>query len=123
MSPKAKLQISSAEFKKNIISCVVPVYNEESLIAEFIKALEQCLCALGHPFEIIIVDDGSEDQTEAILKALKQHHAFHYLRFSRNFGKERALSAGLNFAKGDAVILLDADFQHPLSLIPQLNHG
>lgn len=115
-----KLQQKKAKaFQKQYISCVVPVYNEESIITDFIEALHQCLIELHHPFEIIVVDDGSQDQTQIKLKQLKEKYAFHYIRLSRNFGKESALSAGIHHAKGEAVILLDADFQHPLNLIPQ----
>lgn len=102
-----------------LISCVVPVYNEESLIAEFITALDKTLKELGYPYEIVIVDDGSRDNTLAIIYQLRSDFPIQYLRFSRNFGKEKALSAGLDHAKGDAVILLDGDFQHPLELLSE----
>lgn len=104
---------------KKRISCIVPVYNEEALIAEFIQALEATLKRIGYPYEIILIDDGSQDQSMAIIHGLKQQHAFRYVRFSRNFGKEKALSAGIDLARGDAVILLDSDFQHPLELLEE----
>lgn len=100
-----------------LISCVVPVYNEESLIAEFIAALEKTLKEFLYPYEIVLIDDGSQDNTMNIIHQLRSQHAFRYIRFSRNFGKEKALSAGLDIARGDAVILLDSDFQHPLELL------
>lgn len=99
------------------ISCVVPVYNEQAVIAEFIPALDKTLKELAFIYEIIIVDDGSQDNTMAIIQQLRAQYSIHYLRFSRNFGKENALSAGLAHAKGNAVILMDADFQHPLATI------
>ncbi|BCA96637.1 glycosyl transferase family 2 [Legionella antarctica] len=99
------------------ISCVVPVYNEEALIAEFITALDKTLKGLAYPYEIVIVDDGSQDNTLAIIYQLRAMFPIRYIRFSRNFGKENALSAGLDHAQGDAVILLDGDFQHPLELL------
>lgn len=102
-----------------LISCVVPVYNEEEVIAQFLMALDQSLKKLHYPYEILIVDDGSKDSTLEIINQLRQQISFRYLRFSRNFGKEKALSAGLDHARGDAVILLDGDFQHPLELIPE----
>ena len=102
-----------------IISCVVPVYNEESLIAEFIAALDNTLKEFSYRYEIIIVDDGSHDSTMNIIHQLRAVYPIRYVRFSRNFGKERALSAGLDCALGDAVILLDGDFQHPLSLLSE----
>jgi glycosyltransferase involved in cell wall biosynthesis len=102
-----------------LISCVVPVYNEEALIAEFIMALDKTLKELAYPYEIVIVDDGSRDNTLAIMHQLRTQFPIRYIRFSRNFGKEKALSAGLDHAQGDAVILLDGDFQHPLELLSE----
>ncbi|MDF2867426.1 MAG: putative enzyme [Gammaproteobacteria bacterium] len=99
------------------ITCVVPVYNEQQVIAEFIPALDKTLKELAFPYEIIVIDDGSQDNTMAIIHELRHQYPIHYLRFSRNFGKENALSAGLAHAKGDAVILMDADFQHPLEIL------
>ncbi len=105
--------------KAKLISCIVPVYNEETVIAEFIAALSKTLKHLSYACEILIVDDGSQDNTPAIIEQLRTKYPFRYIRFSRNFGKENALSAGLDYAKGDAVILLDSDFQHPLELLSQ----
>ncbi|MFJ1269548.1 glycosyltransferase family 2 protein [Legionella lytica] len=101
------------------ISCVVPVYNEETIIAEFIAALDATLKQLAYAYEIVLVDDGSQDNTQAIIEQLRSQYAFRYLRFSRNFGKEKAISAGLDYARGDAVILMDGDFQHPLELLSE----
>jgi glycosyltransferase involved in cell wall biosynthesis len=102
-----------------LISCIVPVYNEEVLIAEFIAALDKTLKELAYPYEILIVDDGSRDNTPIIIHQLRSQFPLQYIRFSRNFGKEKALSAGLDHAKGDAVIMLDGDFQHPLELLSE----
>lgn len=101
------------------ISCIVPVYNEEAGISEFIAALILTLEQLGYLYEIIIVDDGSQDNTPALIQQLRTLYVLRYLRFSRNFGKENAISAGLDHARGDAVILIDADFQHPLELLSE----
>lgn len=101
------------------ISCVVPVYNEETIIAEFIAALDTTLKQLAYSYEIVLVDDGSQDNTQAIIQQLRGQYSFRYLRFSRNFGKEKAISAGLDHARGDAVILMDGDFQHPLELLSE----
>jgi polyisoprenyl-phosphate glycosyltransferase len=100
-----------------LISCVVPVYNEEAILPQFIEALGKTMQGLDYPYEILIVDDGSQDNTTNIAHQIRKNHSFRYIRFSRNFGKEKALSAGLDLAKGDAVILLDGDFQHPLELL------
>ncbi|MFI4918767.1 MAG: glycosyltransferase family 2 protein [Legionellales bacterium] len=105
--------------KTKLISCVVPIYNEEAVVAEFITALDNTLNKLAYPYEILIVDDGSHDNTVTIINQLRTQLSFRYLRFSRNFGKEKALSAGLDFTRGDAVVLIDADFQHPLDLIDE----
>ncbi|MDP3268711.1 MAG: glycosyltransferase family 2 protein [Legionella sp.] len=102
-----------------LITCVVPMYNEGTHIADFVEALDKTLNALPYPFEILLIDDGSYDATPQIILGLRGRFKLRVIRFSRNFGKERALSAGLDHARGDAVILLDADFQHPLELIPQ----
>jgi glycosyltransferase involved in cell wall biosynthesis len=68
----------------------------------------------------VIIDDGSHDHTGTIVHQLRTQAPIRYIRFSRNFGKEKALSAGLDHARGDAVIILDSDFQHPLELLPEL---
>ena len=111
--------MANTEKSTSLISYVVPIYNEEAVIEDFIQALNQQLHNIGRAYEIILVDDGSQDQTQAIIQRLKTELPIHYLRFSRNFGKEKALSAGLDYAKGDALIILDSDFQHPLELIPE----
>lgn len=113
------LTMPQKQIHKKIISCVVPVYNEEAVIGDFIAALDKTLLELGYPYEILLVDDGSQDNTFNIIHQLRTHFAFRYIRFSRNFGKEKALSAGIDHAQGDAVILLDGDFQHPLELISE----
>ena len=105
--------------QSKLISCVVPAYNEEAGISEFITALADTLKKLGYAHEILIVDDGSQDNTAQVIQQLRARFTLRYLRFSRNFGKENAISAGLDHAQGDAVILLDADFQHPLELLSQ----
>ncbi|MDI1351340.1 MAG: glycosyltransferase family 2 protein [bacterium] len=105
-----------------LISCVIPVYNEEAVISDFIIALDKTLQKIAYRYEIIIIDDGSSDTTQTIIHHLKEQYPIRYICFSRNFGKEKALSAGLDNARGDAVILLDSDFQHPLELLSQFIH-
>lgn len=101
------------------ISCVVPAYNEAGNIAEFIETLHNQLQALSDRFEIIVVDDCSADDTAAITMSIAEGFRTKLIRFSRNFGKETALSAGIDHAAGDVVVLIDADFQHPVEVIPQ----
>lgn len=102
--------------RKLFISCIVPVHNEEENIEPFVQALTTKISSLTDNFEIIIIDDGSKDNTAEIASKLcNQHNKL--LSFSRNFGKEYALSAGIDHAQGDVAILIDADFQHPIETI------
>ena len=104
------------------ISIIVPAYNEE----ESIPYLEKRLVALmdnmkNYEFEVLFVNDGSKDKTLELIKELRERdERFCYVNFSRNFGKEIAMIAGLDYATGDAVILIDADLQDPPELIPEL---
>lgn len=102
------------------ISCVVPVYNEAANLPAFIPALYHQLAAMSPNFEILAVNDGSQDDSLALLRALAPAHRLCVLDLSRNFGKEAALTAGIDHARGDVVILIDADFQHPIDLLPVL---
>ena len=103
------------------LSCVVPAHNEEANLARFVHALAQALGAITPEFEIIVVNDGSRDATHEVALALARELPLRYLALSRNFGKEAALSAGIDHARGNAVLLIDADFQHPLALLPQMH--
>lgn len=106
--------------KQMQISCIVPVYNEAAGIQDFLTALLAELHALNFPFEIILIDDGSNDQTIPAIESFLANHPdepIKLLGFSRNFGKEIALTAGLEHCSGDVAVLIDADFQHPISLI------
>jgi glycosyltransferase involved in cell wall biosynthesis len=100
------------------VSLVVPVYNEETSIGPFLQTLEPLLAELGCKSEIIFVNDGSRDRTLDVLRAAKEiNSSIMILSLSRNFGKEAALTAGLDHAKGDAVIPIDVDLQDPPELI------
>ena len=100
------------------ISVVLPAHNEAGNVAPMVKALTDVLHPLGS-YEIIFVDDGSRDGTLAALRAAAGE-GVRYISFTRNFGHQAALRAGLRHAKGRAVIVMDADFEHPPELIPQL---
>ena len=102
------------------LSCVVPAYNEADHLAEFLEALHATLIALTPDVEIIVVNDGSRDTTREIARTLSPKLGIRYLELSRNFGKEAALTAGIAHARGNAVLLIDSDFQHPLSLVPEM---
>lgn len=108
------------------IDIVVPCYNEQACIALLYAELEKCLSELrdrGVFWRVIYVDDGSKDGTLSKIKELIQEKgsdSVKYISFSRNFGKEAAIYAGLSYAKADYIVLMDADLQHPPSLIPQM---
>jgi glycosyltransferase involved in cell wall biosynthesis len=102
------------------ISILTPVLNEARLIETLVRTLTECLLALTSRFEILVIDDGSEDGTAEEVRRLESESQgrLKLIKFSRNFGKENALTAGLKYASGDAVILIDSDLQHPLEMIP-----
>lgn len=102
------------------LTCVVPAYNEAGHLGAFLEALHATAKALTDEVEIIVVNDGSQDATQAIARDLGPRLGLRYLELSRNFGKEAALTAGLAHARGNAVLLIDSDFQHPLSLVPEM---
>jgi glycosyltransferase involved in cell wall biosynthesis len=102
-------------------SVVVPCFNEEDVIDAFHRELTGALETAATAFEICYVDDGSGDGTRARLKELAAADPrVRYTSFSRNFGKESAMLAGLRMARGDAVVLMDADLQHPPHLLPRM---
>ncbi len=104
--------------KMAFISCVVPVYNEQDTIEPFFTELANRLRDITHRFEIIAIDDGSCDASLARLKAMPKEYQIKIISFSRNFGKEIALTAGLDHVSGELAILMDADFQHPTEVLP-----
>lgn len=104
--------------KKVFISCIVPVFNEQDVIEPFIDKLQRVLQEQTEQFEIIIVDDGSSDHTVSKIYQFPRSYRVKLLGLSRNFGKEVALTAGLEHCSGDVVVLLDADFQHPVGMLP-----
>ncbi|WP_445487687.1 glycosyltransferase family 2 protein [Niallia sp. 03133] len=106
------------------ISFIIPAFNEEANIAGVIDAIYTEMKLLAYHFEILFIDDGSTDGTiETIQQLAFDFPEVKYLSFTRNFGKEAAVLAGLQHAKGEAVIMMDADLQHPPSLIDPLIRG
>ena len=99
------------------LSIIVPCYNEEKLINIFMNEIHYSLKEIGINYEIIFIDDGSKDNT---LNNIKQHHKVKFISFSRNFGKEAALYAGLKKSTGDYVVIMDVDLQDPPSLLPKM---
>jgi polyisoprenyl-phosphate glycosyltransferase len=103
------------------LTLVIPCFDEAEVLPGLYAAVSREVTATGHDYELLFVDDGSGDGTLDLLRRLgwSDPHV-RYLSFSRNFGKEAAMLAGLRHATGDAVLLLDADLQHPPELIPRL---
>jgi dolichol-phosphate mannosyltransferase len=102
------------------LSIVLPAHNEAANIAPMVATLKKIVAPLGR-LEIVFVDDGSTDATRAALRAASAADpVVRYVSFTRNFGHQAALRAGLRYARGRAVIVMDADFEHPPELIPQL---
>lgn len=103
------------------VTVVIPVLNEAECLPKLYQELCRACDSLPYQFEFLFVDDGSTDRTAQILAQLRQaDERICYLLLSRNFGHQAALSAGLSYAAGDAVIMMDGDLQHPPHLIPQL---
>ncbi|MBI0091962.1 glycosyltransferase family 2 protein [Lactobacillus sp. M0345] len=107
--------------KTNNISIVLPVYNEEDGIKNTIEVLENFVECQIETYEIIFVDDGSVDSSVDIIRhAQSQYENIRLVEFSRNFGHQLAITAGIRYAKGDAVVVMDADLQDPPSVIPNM---
>ena len=103
----------------DLLSIVVPCYNEEESVKLFLSEIQSILS--DYNFEVIFVNDGSSDDTLKVIKDLADSNSnVKYLSFSRNFGKESVIYAGLSNANGDLVCLMDADLQHPPRLIPEM---
>lgn len=109
--------------KSVFISCVIPAHNEGLLIKDFLLALVQHIQKLTNIYEIIVIDDGSTDNTVAQILTTTANPNIKLISLSRNFGKEAALTAGIDHATGDIAILLDADFQHPITMIKDFLHA
>jgi undecaprenyl-phosphate 4-deoxy-4-formamido-L-arabinose transferase len=103
------------------ISLVIPVFNEAEILPELASRLTAVCSELGKSYEIIFVDDGSDDGSFEILKKFKEQEPhFRLLKFTRNFGQQAAVLAGFRLCRGDIVIQLDSDLQHPPEEIPKL---
>lgn len=103
------------------LSCVMPAFNEARNLGVVVPNVLAALAALSSTVELILVDDGSRDNTDEVARDLaRTHPELVYLRLSRNFGKEHALTAGIDAARGDAVILMDSDGQHPTALLAEM---
>lgn len=104
-----------------MISIIIPCYNEEESIPLYFSEMEKIRRNLHHEFEYIFINDGSSDKTLELLRELASEHSYvRYISFSRNFGKEAALYAGLQASRGDLITVMDVDLQDPPELLPQM---
>lgn len=102
-------------------SIIVPMYNEEEVIATTFGRLKEVMDTTGETYELIFVNDGSKDSSVAIISELaKQHNEIVLIDFSRNFGHQVAITAGMDYAKGNAVIIIDADLQDPPEIMLEM---
>ncbi len=107
--------------RSGVVSIVVPVYNEAAVLSELLCRLRAALDGLGWKYEIVFIDDGSSDDSlQMLLAEAATDQRIKVLSFPRNFGHQTAVTAGLDFAGGDAVVILDADLQDPPELIPEM---
>ena len=107
---------------KKLITILVPAYNEQDVLSMLYERVSKIMDSnTNYNFEILLVNDGSKDKTLDIIKNMRLHDSrVCYLNLSRNYGKETAMIAGLDYSKGDAVIIIDADLQDPPELIPEM---
>ena len=104
-----------------IYSLIVPLYNEQDTLPELVRRLIDVMNSLDEPTELILINDGSKDQSLILLRSFhQQDNRICYINLARNFGHQIAVTAGLNFVRGDMAIILDADLQDPPELIPEL---
>jgi glycosyltransferase involved in cell wall biosynthesis len=109
------------DLTSGLISIVIPVFQESEALSPFLAAIRHVLDQVGVSYEVVLVDDGSSDNTWPIIaQEAKTSATVRGFRLSRNFGKESALCAGLEKARGAAVVVMDGDGQHPASLLPEM---
>ncbi len=102
-------------------SVVVPLYNEEEVLPETYRRLKEVLDSLGESYEVIMINDGSKDKTASMAKEIcAKDKNFKLLNFSRNFGHQTAITAGMDYAGGQAIVVIDADLQDPPEVIPEM---
>jgi len=100
---------------------IIPVYNEEAVINETYRRLTQVMESICEPYELLFVNDGSRDRTAEMIEGFAESdECVKLLDFSRNFGHQIAITAGMDYARGDAIVIIDADLQDPPELIPQM---
>ncbi len=103
-------------------SVVAPVYNEEELVQAFYQRVRDVMEGLGEPWELVLINDGCHDRSPALMDEIHEQDPEHVvvIHFSRNFGHQLAITAGMDYARGDAVVVIDSDLQDPPEVIPDL---
>ncbi len=103
-------------------SVVAPVYNEEQLVEKFYQRVHDVMEGLGEPWELVLINDGCRDKSPELMDAIHAQDPEHVviLHFARNFGHQIAITAGMDYARGDAVVVIDSDLQDPPEVIPDL---
>lgn len=115
------LPASAADYQAPAFSIVAPVYNEEVILPELYRRVTAVMEEAGEPYELILINDGSRDRSLEIMRELHEHDPrVKVINFSRNFGHQVAITAGADYARGDAVIIIDADLQDPPEVILDL---
>lgn len=118
---KAPHAVSTRDLARPTFSVVAPVFNEEELLPEFYRRVVAALEPLGEPFEIVLINDGCRDRSPDIMRQLhEQDPRVKVVNFSRNFGHQLAITAGTDYARGQAVIVIDSDLQDPPEIIPEM---
>jgi undecaprenyl-phosphate 4-deoxy-4-formamido-L-arabinose transferase len=112
--------MAKIEDYKEMISLVVPVYNEEANLAELMRRIRPVMASLDRPWEIILIDDGSRDGSLEILKGFTVYPEVRVVELTRNYGQHAAILAGFSVIKGEIIVTLDADLQNPPEEIPRL---
>jgi polyisoprenyl-phosphate glycosyltransferase len=120
MTVTALSTVSAARAGLPRLSCVIPCYNEAPNLRLLLPILGEQLAGCAAEWEVILVNDGSRDDTSAVFDEWAGRPGFRAIEFSRNFGKEAALTAGLQAANGDVIVLMDSDLQHPPKLVPDM---
>ena len=106
---------------KPVLSVIVPVYNEEEVIEMTYGVLKRTMDGINEPYELIFVNDGSRDKSAEILRGICDKDPNSVLiNFSRNFGHQPAVTAGMDYARGDAIVIIDADLQDPPAVIVEM---
>ena len=121
MDRTSELKQDTKGEQAQLVSIILPCFNEEGNIVEIYEKIKTQINTIGYDFELIFIDDGSTDQTLHTIKSLtRADNRVKCISFSRNFGHQAALKAGFDFCHGDCAITMDADLQHPPSLLAEM---